>query len=220
MTLPVTIDSSLLSASDWSAISSMSKELSHAYSHRQIFRTETEARVSVLDDIHHPTKAAKYWQSIREQTVMLEQLALLSFEARRNEVAAKRHERTIRDSQDAFDIEEAQINLDECQFKRASMRTVAADRVREIGMWSKIKAEQVDGSFDTDNVDSHQLVSYATQFALIAATVNTSAMNPGEMANLFGQLQTTLARCESVGVIDKVIANLPGQVVQQLKIGA
>jgi len=32
----------------------------------KIFRTETEIRVGVLDDGRHPTKAAKYWQAVRE----------------------------------------------------------------------------------------------------------------------------------------------------------
>ena len=176
-TLPVNIEQALFPAECWETLVNLAPELSHAYAARQIFRTETEARVSVLDDIHYPTKASKYWQALREQMVMLEQLVLASFEYRRNEVQLRRLRATLDTSQDEFEIDDAQINFDECLFKQAGMRTVAADRAREIGMWSMLKAELNDGSFDTDNVDSHQLVSYTTQFALRAAHANPATMS-------------------------------------------
>ena len=216
--LPVEIESDLLPKETWNTIMDMAPELSKAYSTRQIFRTETEARVSVLDKIHHPTNAAKYWQSVREQSVMLEQLATLSFEYRRNEVAIKRLQKTLATSSDLFDIEEAQIDLDECMFKKANMKTTAADRAREIQMWSMLKSELDDGTFDTENVDTHQLISYATRFALMAATTPKESMSSGEIVNLMGQLQTTLDRCEALGVIDQVIANLPGNITAQLQL--
>lgn len=221
-TLPVEISSDLLPAEEWGNLTNMAEELSKAYATRQIFRTETEARVSVLDNIHHPTPAAKYWQSIREQTVMLEQLAILSFEYRRNEVAIKRHIRTLADvTADEFVLDEAQINLDECMFKRANMKTVAADRNREIKMWSMIKSELTGAAqFDTTNVNTHQLVSYTTQFAIMAATMDKSQMSGAEYTNLQGQLLTSLERCRSLGVVEQVIANLPGAIAQQLQLAA
>lgn len=217
MMLPVEIDSSLLPADTWAALSGMAPELTHAYAVRQIFRTETEARVSVLDEVHFPTPAAKYWQSVREQCVMLEQLALLSFEYRRNEVAIKRHTRALEAAADDLDREEVQIALDECQFRRASMRTTAADRAREICMWSKIKGELSDGSFDTDDVDAHQLVSYTMQFALRASMVDMATLSPGERDNLAGLLRTSLRRCHARGVIGEVMAALPPKAVRCLE---
>lgn len=220
MILPVPVAPDLLQGDVAKSIYHLSKELLHAYRVRQIFRTETEARVSVLDDIHHPTRAAKYWQCIREQTVMLEQLATLSFEYRRNEVTLKRHRKTLASSSDEFAIEEAQIGIDECLFKQANMTTVAADRAREIGMWAKLKAELDDGSFDTNNVDTHQLVSYTTQFALRAAHANPASMSAGELDNLAGLLQTSLKRCRELGVLDQLRRNLPVDVVTQLQLEA
>jgi hypothetical protein len=218
MNLPLKIESSMLSAQDWSFMTSLSPELSKAYASRQIFRTETEARVSVLDDIHFPTKASKYWQCIREQTVMLEQLAILSFEYRRNETAIKRKETVIAMSADTLDIEDARIDLDECIFKRANMMTVAADRAREISMWSMLKSEIDDGSFDTVNVNTHQLISYTTQFALRASHANPATMSSGEMDNLAGQLTTSLKRCKDLGVLSDLRVTLPKDVVNQLQL--
>ena len=34
---------------------------------KQMFRTQTEMEFSVLNDAKYPTKAAKYWQCVREQ---------------------------------------------------------------------------------------------------------------------------------------------------------
>lgn len=199
MTLPVPISSDLLPASAWAELLAMNPSLAHAYATRQIFRTETEARVSVLNDLHFPTKAAKYWQSVREQCVMLEQLALLSFEWRRNELAIRQHTHAV--SKTTGDTREgAQINLDECLFKRANMLTVAKDRHREIAMWEMLKAENNDGTFSTDDVDAHQLVSYATQFEIRAKIADWSAMSGGEQDNLAGQLATAQARCKALGI--------------------
>jgi hypothetical protein len=39
--------------------------------------------VSVLDDVHFPTPDAKYWQSVREQSVHFSELIRLSFDYRR-----------------------------------------------------------------------------------------------------------------------------------------
>ena len=65
-------------------------ELQDTWMKKQMFRTETEMRFSVLSDNKYPTKAAKYWQCVREQNVFLENLMSLSFDCRRNEVKLKR----------------------------------------------------------------------------------------------------------------------------------
>ena len=80
----------LLSREDLSSFKGMVDELRDTWTKKQMFRTETEARFSVLQDNRYPTKAAKYWQCVREQNVFLENLMNLSFEYRRTEVKIKR----------------------------------------------------------------------------------------------------------------------------------
>jgi len=218
MTLPIAIESALIAPADWAALSAIAPELSDTFAKRQIFRTETEARVSVLDDIRRPTRASKYWQAVREQAVMLEQLALLSFDFRRNEVAIKRHTEKLNAASNALDAEDAQIDLDEALFKRANMMTTANDRVRELLMWSKLKAELDDGSFDTTNCETHQLVSLTARFASRAAILDPAHTSGDEYSNLAGQLQTALKRCKEVGALDELRAALPQQINQQLGI--
>ena len=72
----------------------MTEELSAIWTKKLMFRTETEMQFSVLNDAKYPTKAAKYWQCVREQNVFLENLMTLSFDYRRAEVKIKRlHEK-------------------------------------------------------------------------------------------------------------------------------
>ncbi len=71
-------------------------ELQDTWHKKQMFRTETEMRFSVLSDNKYPTKAAKYWQSVREQNTHFENLVHLSFDARKNEVEIKKLQRDIK----------------------------------------------------------------------------------------------------------------------------
>jgi hypothetical protein len=55
----------MLKPEDAGAIVELREELGENWRKKQIFRTETEMRISVLNDAKHPTNASKYWQSVR-----------------------------------------------------------------------------------------------------------------------------------------------------------
>jgi hypothetical protein len=154
-----------------------------------MFRTQTEMEFSVLNDAKYPTKAAKYWQCVREQNVFLENLMSLSFEYRRNEVKIKRLEKKLEDETDELKVELAQIDLDEKRYTKASMQLTARDRMREIKLWSHYKDKYDDGSFDTKNVDTHQLESYHLVMKNKAETLTQGSSQP-EVFNVLGQLQS------------------------------
>ena len=80
---------SLLEVEDLKDFKAMTAELKDTWTKKQMFRTETEARFSVLQDNRYPTKAAKYWQCVREQASYLDNLMSLSFSYRRNEAKIK-----------------------------------------------------------------------------------------------------------------------------------
>ena len=86
----------LLDPNDVKEFKEMTSELRDTWTKKQVFRTETEMRISVLQDAKYPTKAAKYWQCVREQNVFLENLMSLSFECRRNEVKLKRLNKNLK----------------------------------------------------------------------------------------------------------------------------
>ena len=181
--------SNLLDPSDVNKFKELTGELRDTWTKKQVFRTETEMRMSVLQDAKYPTKASKYWQCVREQNVFLENLMSLSFDYRRNDVKIKRLEEKLKTENDPLKIELLQIDIDEKIYGRANMQLVARDRMREIKLWSTLKKEFDDGSFDTQDVNRHQLESYHQIMKNKAETLTQGSSQP-EVFNVLGQLQT------------------------------
>jgi hypothetical protein len=129
----------LLEPQDLTDFKGMVDELRDTWTKKQMFRTETEARFSVLQDNRYPTKASKYWQCVREQASYLDNLMTLSFDYRRNEAKIKWLEGKVQIEKDDYKLTKYEIDLDECKFAKASMEKVAKHRMREIKMWSKLK---------------------------------------------------------------------------------
>ena len=179
----------LLDPEDVKEFKAMTAELRDTWTKKQVFRTETEMRMSVLQDAKYPTKAAKYWQCVREQNVFLENLMSLSFDARRNEVKLKRLQEKLKTEEDPLKRELLQIDMDEKTYSVANMQLVARDRMREIKLWSTLKKEFDDGSFDTQDVNRHQLDSYHLVMKNKAETLTSGSSQP-EVFNVLGQLQT------------------------------
>jgi hypothetical protein len=179
----------LLDPNDVKEFKEMTSELRDTWTKKQVFRTETEMRMSVLQDAKYPTKASKYWQCVREQNVFLENLMTLSFDARRNEVKLKRLQEKLKTEEDPLKRELLQIDIDEKTYSVANMQLVARDRMREIKLWSTLKKEFNDGSFDDKDVNRHQLESYHQIMKNKAETLTTGSSQP-EVFNVLGQLQT------------------------------
>jgi len=181
---------SVLNEEDAQTILSLKDELVDNWHKKQIFRTETEMRVSVLNDAKHPTNASKYWQSVREMSAHFDALMNLSFDLRKNTVEKLRLDKKILDlleneDENKFDIMDAQIDLDRNLYDRSCMLQVAKDRVRELSLWSTIKKELDDNSFDVENVNTHQAESLHRYFENRVKSLNDSSA-PGEIINAMG----------------------------------
>ena len=178
----------------------LKEELADNWNKKQIFRTETEMRVSVLNDAKHPTSASKYWQSVREMSAHFDAMMNLSFEMRRADVERLRLERKMKEAElkgDMLDIIEAQIDLDQNLYNKACMEQVAHDRVREIQTWSKIKAELNDGTFDDREVNTHQAESLGLRLENRVRALSPNS-EPSEVINAVGPYQT-LQRLKAEG---------------------
>ena len=179
----------LLDSQDVKAFKELTAELRDTWTKKQVFRTETEMRMSVLQDMKYPTKAAKYWQCVREQNVFLENLMSLSFDCRRKEAKIKWLEKKLETEEDEYKLEKYKIDLDEEVYGLANMQLVAKDRMREIKLWSTLKKEFDDGSFDTKDVNRHQLDSYHMIMKNKAETLTSGSSQP-EVFNVLGQLKS------------------------------
>ena len=148
----------ILSEEEVKDFKAMGAELKDTWVKKQMFRTETEMRISVLNDLKHPTPAAKYWQAVREQNVFFEQMVFLSFDYRENDIEIRKIEKQLSEEKDQFEKELTQIKLERKLFDKASMELTAKDRMRELRLWSQLKDELVkqDPNFDKENVNTHQ----------------------------------------------------------------
>jgi hypothetical protein len=81
----------VLDAGQIAELMALSPSLAHAWRTRQRWRTETEMRVSVLNDVKHPTPASKFWQAVREQAVFVDQLLHLVYDYRKAVAEAEVH---------------------------------------------------------------------------------------------------------------------------------
>ena len=123
----------LLDKSQVGEFKKMVPELQDNWAKKQMFRTETEMRFSVLSDNKYGNNASKYWQSVREQNTHFENLMRLSFDYRKNDVEIKKLQREIKQEKDPLEKELKQIELEEKLYGRAGMELTAKARMREIG---------------------------------------------------------------------------------------
>ncbi len=179
----------LLEPEDLFSFKGMVEELRDTWTKKQIFRTETEARISVLQDNKHPTLASKYWQFIREQNAFLENLMALSFDYRRNDAKIKWLQKKLESEKDDYKLECYKIDLDEKIYSKAGMELTAKDRMREINMWSKLKLEFNDGTFNDRDVNQHQLDTYHKIMIKKVESITPGSSQP-EVFNAVGQLNT------------------------------
>ena len=68
------------------------------------------------------------------------------------------------------------------------MELVAKHRMREVSLWSKLKKEFHDGSFDDRDVNTHQAQSYLLRFQRQKETITPGTTQP-EAFNILGQLE-------------------------------
>jgi hypothetical protein len=182
----------VLKPHDAEAVLALKEELADNWNKKQIFRTETEMRISVLNDAVHPTPASKYWQSVREMSAHFDALMGLTFHLRRNELKRLQLEKKLKEADfenDNLKRLELEIDMDENLYEKASMVQTAHDRVREIQTWSKIKAELNDGSFNSQDVNQHQAQSYRLTLQNRVSALNEKS-DSSEIINALGPLQT------------------------------
>lgn len=179
----------MLKKTDNSFLEDLKNELEDTRNKRQIFRSETQMRYSVLNDGVHPNNASKYWQCVTEQNVMYENLVLLSFNYRELEIKIKKAEIELENAEDPLDKELCQIKLERLFWDKADSERIGRDRVREIKKWSELKAEFDDGTFNTEN-------AYVEQDDILRMRLENrrASLTPGssqaEVLNVLGPLTT------------------------------
>jgi len=178
--------SGILTEQKGAALQQLAAELRQTCNTAQIFRTRTEMIVSVLNDIKHPTPDSKYWQAVREQNVMFHELAMLSYEYRKNELEIRKLQRDQLAEEDELEKELINVEIEKKPFIGHNMERTAQDRIREIIEWSNIKAElRPQMSFGDQDVNEHQLTAMKKRFEFEASLVGQST-SPADARNILG----------------------------------
>ncbi len=205
LSLDIVKSSNILEGGDFQCLLELKDELRDVFLHSQVFRTRTEMEVSVLNDVKHPTPDSKYWQSVREQNVMFQELVMLSYEYRKNLVEIKKLKRDIEKEKDKLEKELLQIESEKKTFISCNMERTAKDRIREIKEWHQIKQKLLpEMKYSLKDCDEHQLISYTKRW-INQFMVMGDKGSPSEKANLIGQLDKGLKVCKEKGLLDKVL---------------
>ena len=186
-------DVSILEVDDMKSVSKLTKELQRVFEVHQLWRTETEIRYSVLNDVSFPTPASKYWQCVREQNVFWENLVQLSCDYQKQQGELELLEIEYDEIKGSSKKANAQRKIKDAEIKQKqfglmNMRLQGHDRVREIKLWEKIKNElTAKGDFDINDVNKHQAESYAKRWEeemKIGVQTNQSDLYRHSKANL------------------------------------
>jgi len=205
-----------------------SENMENSFFNSQVFRTDTEARISVLNDVKFPTPASKYYQSLREMNVHQCELVnlLYDYEEKKQDLKIVRADIMDLDEQlgnseresDKIrfeaELKKKEIELAKTSFSLKTMKRMADGRRKEIMQWDKILKE-LDPAMDElkipkNDPDAHQKISYAVRFIRQARNSFLSGVQMGtaEANNLLGQLTTNMKVIREEGLEETVAANL------------
>jgi hypothetical protein len=179
----------VLDENDTKTIIDLQTELEETFTKSQVYRTETEARISILNDIKFPTPASKYWQAVREQNLHFEEAVTESYHIRHLNLQIYEHELKIKKLKEKG-AHELKIWKKEYwrDTKKAELNNVKRSlkwRIKELKQWSKIKKELDNGTFDTVNPDTHLGETYKHYWANRVKALHSKS-GPGEVMNALG----------------------------------
>ncbi|MFA5830879.1 MAG: hypothetical protein WC878_03565 [Candidatus Paceibacterota bacterium] len=211
-------ESEILTANDFAALAKMSGELKETLAKVQMFRTRTEMEVSVLNDIKHPTPSSKYWQSVREQNTMFQELVMLSYDYRKNIVEMKILDRKIAEEEDELEKELLRIEKEKKMFVAKNQERTAKARIVELEQWSDIKSREAENMSEDElaDVDNHQLISYVKRWIKQSMVMGDNG-SPAERQNLLGQLRSGILLCISKGIIESVLQDFSEEIRNKIK---
>lgn len=206
-------ESNVLSIENLKKLELMVPELKHNLETQTIWRTETEIRCSVLNDREFPDNASKYHQAKLEQQVFFEQLFYLSLEYNKKELDLQLLELDIEEIENelkddpnnkrmGIKLKKMLIDKKEIVYELMSMKKKAEDRFRELNIWSGVKKELDDGSFDKDDKNTNQLISLTIKYIIQFYDMHTNGVKDAtSIKNVKGHVVSLLKECGNKNVM-------------------
>lgn len=184
---------SVLDEKDAQVLIKLKEELTENWHKNQVYRTDTEARISVLNDIKHPTPAAKYWQAVREQAAMFDSAIGDAYHLRWLEIRQLKWERKLKKAiEEGNDIKqmELELKLDGNLIEKNNTSRSLKWRIQELEMWSRIKNELDDGTFNSKDSNAHKAETYKYYWSNRVKAVKPTD-GPSEIINALGSYAAT-----------------------------
>ena len=194
----------ILDEKDSKIVQQLSNELIDTYEKAHMYRSDTEARISILNDIEYPTPAAKYWQCVREQNSHFEEAINESYRIKWCKIEVLKAEKAIKEGiEEGDEIKrlEGELEKDGKTIEIGNLTRSLKWRIYELQMWSDIKAELDDGSFDTTHVNSHMSETYQLYWADRVKALHKDSPS-GEIINALGSY---ISSQKVVGENNKII---------------
>jgi hypothetical protein len=222
-------NTSLFSEAEKQCLIAVSENMEKAHQNSQVFRTDTEARMSVLNDIKFPTPASKYYQSLREMNVHQDQLVYLLYDYEDKKQDLKIIEADILELQSTLvddllvyvrmkteaKIKKLKIELQKTIFSLKQTKRTAEGRKLEILQWDKILKELepllIENNIPLDDPDAHQKISYFIRHIRQAQNMNPQADGIAEVNNLIGQIITNARIMKEAGLVDACLSAMSQQ---------
>lgn len=221
--LSIIDECNILSDEDFEKLVGMRAGLEHGFEKGQVFRTEYEARHSVLVDAKFCTPDAKFWQSAREQAVHFSELVSLSFEYRKSVVKLARtgikkaklqrkldgheYENELEKTDVELRIKDLTIEEERIMWGMVNQKRTADARMREIEQWHVIKEELTpELEFGTEDCGAHQHKSYLLRFFRQAELVKQgrASLSGPEAINLLSQLENAVRFPENRKTVEEI----------------
>ncbi len=208
----------ILTEKELNVLNNSMDRIKHSLKYTQMLRTNTEARVSVLNDVKHPDADSKYWQLMRELKGQSVDLFYINFDYKEKKIDKEELEEKIsKNYNNIFEKKRDEIRLERTKYELLQMEIAAKEKIREISMWIEIQKElEPKMKFSKTDVNEHQLLSLGVRFVreyMSAISMNAQS-SPSEARNLMGLLNTTLKTIQDNGLLDIFMSQSPPEVIE------
>jgi len=202
----------ILSNADVEKLKKNMPAIQHSLKYAQMFRTDIESRVSVLNDVKFPDADSKYWQSMRELKVQSNELFYLNFNYEEKIIDIEEIELKLSKLYDnEFEKRRDIIKLKKMKYELLQMELTAKDRMREIEMWVTLQTELTKNmKHSNSDINEHQLISFGLRFIneYVAAVKMGANASPSEARNLMGLLTSTINKINEDGKLDLLVSQV------------
>ncbi len=202
------LSNQLLENNDIQFLQSIKKELYHDFITQQIFRTRTEAEISVLNDYKFPTPDAKYWQAVRENMGHFQELVHLSFQFKRDIINLEIKKREYEQEKDYLKKQLIAVDIEELEWKILWHKRIAKARIEELKQWHEIKYNLLKQGLiaGINDPNDHQILSWSYRFLnQYKAAIKSKGTSQSEMQNIEGLLVTAIRHLKQRNLYNKFL---------------